>query len=104
MSKAIRFQESYSRNSNDWSVVEQGNGRISFVSDGKGVSMRVGFIVSFLKKNPGSTVPQLTEHLRLIHGSYTRADVLSPLKRLVDSGLVSSEGRGRARTYTLVSK
>jgi len=99
--KPVTFQKTYSRNSNDWDLVETQAGRMMFVSNGAGVERRLGLVVSFLKSNPGTTIRAIAAHLRSIHNSYSNADVSAPMERLLQAGLVTSTGKGFKRTYTL---
>ena len=97
----LYLQASHSRNTNDWSVTVDDSGRYAFEAEGQGVFLRMKIITDFLTDG-GATSEKIAEHLEGVHPSYSKNDVGQPIAQMRKHGLITTSGKGRGTTYTLV--
>ncbi len=101
MGQQLRFQFSHSRNGHDYSFAKTPDGRLGLVSNEKGVHLRIGLLMRFLKNHPSSTKEAMVEALRKVHRSYNINDLSQPIKQMRKVGMLKLNGKGKGTTYQL---
>lgn len=101
MGQQLRFQFGTSRNGHDYSFAKTPDGRIALLSNEKGVHLRIGLVMKFLKHHPSSTKEDMVGALRKVHRSYNINDLSQPIKQMRKVGMLKLNGKGRGTTYQL---
>ena len=102
MATSIRLQRSHSRNSFDTKMVKTANGRNAFVTNKKGVALRIGLLVEMMEGTSVSTSDMLAK-LQEVHRSYVMNDVSQPLRQMIRYGIAQRHGQGAGAVYSLTS-
>ena len=101
MGQQLKFQFGHSRNGHDYTLAKTPTGRLCLLANEKGVHLRMGLIMTFLRKNPSSNKEEIVKALHKVHRSYNINDLSQPFKQMRKVGMLKTNGRGRAATYQL---
>lgn len=100
----MRFQKSYSRNSNDWELKEINGRHVLTAKEGQGMALRVKNVATLLAFHKALTAAALGKALcETVHSSYNRSDAISALDKMISARLVIGSGKGLDRKYRLTA-
>ena len=96
MARVIKVQESHSRNSHDFSLERNSDGRLTLAANGRGLKYRIGMVFAHLARNGGRMrAGAILTYLQKLHRSYQLADLSQVRSQLIKAGAIQCQGRGK---------